>query len=134
MVRFYREWRTDHSGLSVGQLPVVCWIFVERYFGLVACLLWTGAVVYGIIDWATTTWSSQGRLVFRRYRPKMILLATGLAGLFSYRSGRWIMGAVVGFLFVVAALAPFVWIAPAYSAENVTQSANTCPSIIRSAM
>ncbi|MCO5193948.1 MAG: glycosyltransferase family 39 protein [Anaerolineae bacterium] len=127
MVRFYREWRTDHSGLSIGAVAGGMLDFVERYFGLVACLLWTGAVVYGIIDWATTTWSSQGRLVFSALSAEMILLATGLAGLFSYRSGRWIMGAVVGFLFVVAALAPFVWIAPAYSAENVTQSAEYMP-------
>lgn len=123
IVQFYREWRIVHPKLSFGAIVGSVLDLVVRYFGLVLCILWTGAVVYGIVDWATTTWSSQGRLVFSALSAEMILLATGLAGLFSYRSGRWIMGAVVGFLFVIAALAPFVWIAPAYSAETGVHSA-----------
>jgi hypothetical protein len=122
LVRFYRDWRLETERLTFGGLVAGVLDLVVRYFGLVVCLLWTGAVVYGIIDWATTTWSSQGRLVFSALSAEMVLLSTGLVGLFSMRTGRWIMATIVGFLFVIAAFAPFLWIQPAYSAENNAQS------------
>ena len=87
---------------------------VERHFGLLVCLLWAGAVVYGIVDWATITWSSQGRLVFSALPALSILMVVGLAGWLRPFWARWVLGIVAGFMAVVALLAPFVWIRPAY--------------------
>lgn len=93
---------------------------VVRYFPLVICLLWAGAVVYGLIDWATTTWSSQGRLVFSALPALSILMVVGLVGWLPQRLARRVVVSVSGFMFVVAALAPFVWIAPTYQPGQYT--------------
>ncbi|MCP4422000.1 MAG: hypothetical protein GY805_35750, partial [Chloroflexi bacterium] len=89
--------------------------FVADKFALVVCLLFTTAVVLGLVQWATTTWSSQGRLVFTAMSAINVLLVAGLIGWLPQRIGKWLIFAVAGFLFIVAALAPFVWIAPAYA-------------------
>ncbi|KAA3654303.1 MAG: hypothetical protein DWQ04_34615 [Chloroflexi bacterium] len=93
---------------------------VEHYFPLVICLLWAGAVVYGIVDWATITWSSQGRLVFSALPALATLLVLGLVGWMSARLARRVVRTLAGFMFVIAALAPFLWIRPAYQAGQFT--------------
>jgi 4-amino-4-deoxy-L-arabinose transferase-like glycosyltransferase len=92
--------------------------FVTTNFGLVFCLLFTGAVVFGLIRWATTTWSSQGRLVFTALSALSILFMVGLVGWLPQRPARWITGLIATFLFIIAALAPILWIAPAYQPDS----------------
>lgn len=87
---------------------------VLRYFPLVICLLFAAGVVYGLINWATTTWSSQGRLVFTAISALTVLLVVGLAGWLPSRVARLLLAALGLFMFVVAAAAPFSWIRPAY--------------------
>jgi hypothetical protein len=107
---------------------------IERHFGLIVNLLFAAAVVYGLVQWATTTWSSQGRLVFTAISSLCTLMALGLAewgrltdGLISRqkeirspRAGRWIVGFVALFLLAVAAVAPWLWIRPAYEPPAAT--------------
>ncbi len=88
---------------------------VERHFGLIVNLLFAAAVVYGLIQWATTTWSSQGRLVFTAISSLSTLMALGLAGWLPRRPAAAVLGALGLFLFAVAALAPWLWIRPAYT-------------------
>jgi hypothetical protein len=88
--------------------------FTQHYFGLVVCLLWVAATVIGLIQWATTTWSSQGRLVFSALPSISILMIVGLVGWLPPRRARFTVAGLGGVLFVVAALAPFLWIRPAY--------------------
>ncbi len=90
---------------------------VARHFALLLLLLFTGAVVFGLVQWATTTWSSQGRLVFTALSAICVLWMLGLVGWLPARYGRWLVAGLASFLFVVAAVAPWVWIAPAYRAE-----------------
>lgn len=90
---------------------------VIRHFALVLLLLFSGAVIFGLIQWATTTWSSQGRLVFTSLSALCVLWMLGLVGWLPLRIGRWLVGGLALFLFAVAAVAPWVWIAPAYRAE-----------------
>jgi hypothetical protein len=71
-------------------------------------------VVYGLVQWATTTWSSQGRLVFTAISPLAVLLALGLAGWLPPRPARATLAGVGGFMLAIAAAAPFLWIRPAY--------------------
>jgi hypothetical protein len=42
----------------------------------------------------------------------------GLVGVLPRRPARWIAGLVATFLFIIAALAPFLWIAPAYQPDS----------------
>ena len=90
---------------------------VERYFPLVVSLLWAVAIVYGLISWATTTWSSQGRLVFSALPALSLLLLVGLVGWLPRLWAGLVSGSLAGFMFVLAVAAPWVWIAPAYDAE-----------------
>ncbi|MCA9932843.1 MAG: hypothetical protein H6662_09310 [Ardenticatenaceae bacterium] len=91
--------------------------FVERFFPLVLLLLFATAVILGLIQWATTTWSSQGRLVFTALSALSVLVMVGLVGWLPQRIGQWVVGLLAGFMFVVAAAAPWLWIRPAYQAD-----------------
>lgn len=95
--------------------------FVVRHFAVVASLVFATAVVFGLIRWATTTWSSQGRLVFTALSALLTLFALGLAGWLPPRPARWVMGGVSVFMFFVALLAPLLWIRPAYEPEGYRQ-------------
>lgn len=88
--------------------------FVARHFGLIVCFLFATAVVVGLIQWATTTWSSQGRLVFTALSALCVLMVVGLVGWLPPRPATWVVSGLGGFLFLVAALAPWLWIRPAY--------------------
>lgn len=97
---------------------------VERRFALLVCCLLSAAVIYGLVQWATTTWSSQGRLVFTAISALSVLMVVGLA---AWLPSRWAVWPVTGlglFMFVVAAVAPFAWIKPAYEPP---QAAETLP-------
>lgn len=92
---------------------------VERRSALIVYLLFSAAVVYGLIQWATTTWSSQGRLVFTALSPLLVLMSLGLAGWLPRRPSIAVLASVSGFMFIVAALAPWTWIRPAYRPPTI---------------
>jgi hypothetical protein len=124
-VKEIRDWRLE-TGDYIAQSPLSSplvsslLLLLRRYFGLVICLLFSFAVIFGLIQWARTTWSSQGRLVFTAVSALNVLLAIGLAGWLPRRVGKWVLAAVCTFLFLVAAVAPFVWIRPAYQPHQYT--------------
>lgn len=109
-----RDWRLE-TERNLQSLISNLLTFVADKFALVICLLFTTAVIVGLIQWATTTWSSQGRLVFTAISPINVLLAVGLIGWLPQRLGNRLILGVAGFLFIVAVLAPFRWIRPAYA-------------------
>ncbi|MCP5096993.1 MAG: glycosyltransferase family 39 protein, partial [Chloroflexi bacterium] len=77
LVRELWEWRLFSKLASKFKLPDLIATLLDLvvdYFPIVVCLLWAGAVVYGIVDWATITWSSQGRLVFSALPALSLLL------------------------------------------------------------
>jgi hypothetical protein len=121
-VAMWRRWRrreekeTVGGHLGLGRLLHA----VETEFPLVLCLLLTGAVIYGVVQWATVTWSSQGRLVFTAISGLNVLLAMGLAGWLPRRLAGIVLTTVCGFMLVVSASAPFTTIRPAYAAERQT--------------
>lgn len=118
--RQVRAWHLDigHFRWDVPALIANLLYFVETRFALVASLLLATAVILGLVRWATTTWSSQGRLAFTAVSALSVLLATGLAGWLPPRWARWVMGGLGGFMAVIAAIAPWVWIRPAYRPET----------------
>jgi hypothetical protein len=106
------QWRTFNDSVNI------LLQFISTNFALVACLIFVTAVVFGLIQWATTTWSSQGRLVFTALSALSVLFVTGLVGWLPQRPARWVAGVTGGFLFVTAALAPFLWIQPHYQPDS----------------
>ena len=97
--------------------------FLSRVWPLALLTLWTLAILVGLVRWATTTWSSQGRLVFPAISAISILLVTGLFGWLPrsvdirgvrMRPSQLGVTLLGGSLFIISAVAPFAWIAPAY--------------------
>jgi hypothetical protein len=117
-VKEIRNWRLEIKGAPFNLQSLIFNLlrFVERYFALIVCLLFSAAVVVGLIQWATTTWSSQGRLVFTALSTLTTLLVVGLVGWLPRRLATGAVAGLGGFMFVVAALAPFLWIRPSYQA------------------
>ena len=115
----WRLWRAGHGSWFWRLLRVV-----EHNFGLIVIGLFAAAVVYGLVQWATTTWSSQGRLVFTAISALCVLMALGWSALLDLTGrrtgvrGRPVRSVMVAapavFLFAVAAAAPWLWIRPAY--------------------
>ena len=119
------HWQTGKGSWLARLLQIV-----ERRFGLIVNLIFTAAVVYGLIQWATTTWSSQGRLVFTAISSLATLMALGLAGAGDLAGGlgrarrpgaAYLLGGVAVFLFAVAAAAPWLWIRPAYQPPSAPE-------------
>ena len=114
-----REWYATGEWRSVCRAPITALLdIIQQHFPLIVCLLWVSAVIYGLIDWTTTTWSSQGRLVFSALPALQILFVMGLARWLPLRFSRMLIGRVAGFLAIIAFLAPWVWIRPAYQPER----------------
>ena len=114
LVREIKDWRLEIKR-NLHSLIVNLLDFVAAKFALVVCLLFVTAVIVGLIQWATTTWSSQGRLVFTAMSALNVLLVAGLIGWLPRNIGQKVILAVAGFLFALAALAPLAWIRPAYA-------------------
>ncbi len=108
-----RSWRLSGEPLFHTAVSHI-FRFAQHHFGLVVCLLWVAATIIGLIQWATTTWSSQGRLVFSALPAISTLMVVGLVGWLPPRPARLTLAGLGGFLFLIAALAPFLWIRPAY--------------------
>ncbi|MFL7840397.1 MAG: glycosyltransferase family 39 protein [Candidatus Promineifilaceae bacterium] len=100
--------------------------FIVDHFALVIALIFSSAVVIGLIRWATTTWSSQGRLVFTAFSALCTLFVVGLVGWMPQRIARWTMSGIALYFFLIALAAPFLWIKPAYdpASYNLAQGAD----------
>lgn len=117
----FRWWQNSNwRPFNIRQLIDNILEFITHRFGLVVCLLFTIAVIVGLIQWATTTWSSQGRLVFTALSAIAVLFVVGLVGWLPRRFARWVVFVVAIFMFGVAALAPFLWIQPTYDVAAYT--------------
>ena len=119
LIREIRNWQSNIK-FNLQSLITNLLNFVADKFALVVCLLFVAAVVVGLIQWATTTWSSQGRLVFTAMSALNVLLVAGLIGWLPRKMGQKVILVVTGFVFLLAALAPLVWIRPAYALNQVT--------------
>ncbi len=87
-------------------------------------LAWPITVLVLWSQWARVTWSSQGRLVFYALSAFCVLLFYGLSQFVPRRFVRWLAAALGGFLLIVAAAAPFVYIAPAYARPSTLTDAD----------
>jgi 4-amino-4-deoxy-L-arabinose transferase-like glycosyltransferase len=82
------------------------------YFLLFAQL---ALLLYGLIQWATITWSSQGRLVFSGISAIAVLMTLGLRTLLPGRVRSTGFGAIAIFMAAVTLISPFSFISPKYA-------------------
>ncbi len=104
---------------------------VVSKFPLVVSILFSFAIVYGLTQWATQTWSSQGRLVFTAISPLNILMAAGLATIFEFPLIRQVKTVIAVFFAAVTLAAPLVFIAPRYEPPSVVNNGIDDPWIAR---
>jgi len=102
-IHSWRDFVYDLRDFVQGRAP----LFLVGLFGVIVVALLT--------QWASVTWSSQGRLVFSAISTWSIFLALGIATVATKRLARSILAAMAVFMFGVSALAPFTTIAPAYA-------------------
>jgi len=82
---------------------------------LLILLTWPIILFLALIRWTTMTKASQGRLMFPAISAISVLLALGWSQWIPRRYEKWLLGIVGGLMFVLAAMAPFRYIAPAYA-------------------
>jgi 4-amino-4-deoxy-L-arabinose transferase-like glycosyltransferase len=96
----------------------------HRLVSWLLVLLWPTLVVVLWMTWASTTWSSQGRLVFPAISVWSLLIALGwyrLSRLLPKNIRPLAFFAAPSFMFIISLLAPFLWIHPAYAGpEDLT--------------
>jgi hypothetical protein len=84
---------------------------VFPYFLLITQLL---LITLGWIQWATVTWSSQGRLFFSAMSAVAVMITLGLRTLLPTRARATVFASIGLFMFTITAASPFVFIAPKY--------------------
>ncbi len=89
---------------------------------VVILLAWPSIVFVSLIRWALQTWSSQGRLVFSAISALSILLFLGLSQFVPRRYTKVLTCLIAGLMFVIAAITPFRYIAPAYAKPPLLSS------------
>ena len=110
----------DESDRSLFQKSVAFLLDgVVRFFPLVVSLLFSFAIVYGLVQWARNTWSSQGRLVFTAISALNLLFALGLIGWMKpgrlpQRTAAWLGAGMI----LLGLLAPLLFIRPAYQPDR----------------
>ena len=110
-------WALRNPGQLLGGAIYRLLAGVADFFPWVIALLWCAAIIVGLIQWATTTWSSQGRLVFYALPFLQLLLVAGLLGWLPRPAGRAAGLGLAGLLFVLSSLAPWLWIRPTYQPQ-----------------
>lgn len=99
----WRDFTYEFRDFVQGRAPIL----LVGLFGVIVVALLT--------QWASVTWSSQGRLVFSAISTWSIFLALGIATVATSRLARPSLAAISIFMFSVSSLAPFTTIAPAYA-------------------
>jgi len=84
---------------------------VFSYFLLITQLL---LITFGWIQWATVTWSSQGRLFFSAMSAVAVMITLGLRTLLPTRARATVFASIGLFMLTITAAAPFVFISPKY--------------------
>jgi hypothetical protein len=84
-------------------------------------LLWITITMVSYLRWTAETWASQGRLVFVALSPILVWMALGLTWWLPKRARGLLIGAGAAFFLLVAVLAPFTIIAPAYAAPAAVE-------------
>jgi hypothetical protein len=88
---------------------------IPGWFPYLLLLVQLALLAYGLYQWATVTWSMQGRLFFSGISAIAVLIVIGLRAILPDTIRSWALGGSMIFMAAVTALAPFVFIQPAYA-------------------
>ncbi len=95
------------------------------YLPHAATLLWIAITFVFYLRWTAETWASQGRLIFVALSPILVYLALGWTWWTPRRARPLLIGGIAAFFLMVATLAPFTVIAPAYALPAPAESGTT---------
>jgi 4-amino-4-deoxy-L-arabinose transferase-like glycosyltransferase len=109
-------WRAIQSRLNRSTPGEMAWLPAA------VTLLWPVVTFVSYLRWTAETPASQGRLVFGALSSICLWLAVGWTWLFPRRWKPIAIGGVSGYFVVVAALTPFLVIAPAYRPPESRQA------------
>jgi len=87
---------------------------LSHYFPYLLLLLQLLLITLGWLQWATVTWSSQGRLFFSAMSAVAIMITLGLRTLLPARARATVFASIGLFMFTITTASPFVFIAPKY--------------------
>ncbi len=87
---------------------------VSRYFPYLLLLLQLLLITLGWIQWATVTWSSQGRLFFSAMSAVAVMITLGLRTLLHARARATVFASIGLFMFTITAASPFIFISLKY--------------------
>ncbi len=109
--------RPSTHPFSLSPLPLVKNLHetFPRWFPYTLLLAQLALLLYGLIQWATITWSSQGRLVFSGISAIGVLMTLGLRTLLPIRVRSTVFGAIAVFMAAVTLISPFSFISPKYT-------------------
>lgn len=109
----YRITRRANSRLTIaGWLPAALTV------------VWPVISFLSYLRWTAETPASQGRLIFAAISPISMWMAVGLIWWLPHRFRPVMLGGAVLFFVLVAILAPFMVIAPAYQPQEVSDTPN----------
>jgi 4-amino-4-deoxy-L-arabinose transferase-like glycosyltransferase len=91
-------------------------------WGLIVISVWPLVAFGALLQWTSVTWASQGRLLYIAIGPISLWLAVGLMWWLPRRIGQVVLAVVCGVFLLVAVLAPFAVIQPAYALPDLDQS------------
>jgi 4-amino-4-deoxy-L-arabinose transferase-like glycosyltransferase len=89
---------------------------VERSLPALVTVLWSIITFISYLRWTTETPASQGRLIFGALSSILMWMALGLTWWQPRRARPFVLSGAAGFFALIAAITPFRWIAPAYTA------------------
>jgi len=87
---------------------------LSRYFPYFLLVAQLTLITLGWLQWATVTWSSQGRLFFSAMSAVAIMITLGLRTLLPARARATVFASIGLFMFTITTASPFVFIAPKY--------------------
>ena len=86
-----------------------------RILPLLLIVAWPVVAFIALLRWTSITWASQGRLMFIAIGPISLWMAVGLMWWWRRRWQPYLVGGVAALFLMVAVVAPFAWIQPAYA-------------------
>jgi 4-amino-4-deoxy-L-arabinose transferase-like glycosyltransferase len=118
------------SAASTEQFPIPNSQFSTLNSQLSILTTWPIILFLALIRWTTITKASQGRLMFPAISAVAILLALGWSQWAPRLYVKWLLGIVGGLMFVLAATAPFRYIAPAYAKPVLSPALSKVEGIV----
>ncbi len=98
--------------------------------GITLLVVWIAVVFVALVRWTTSTYASQGRLIFPTISALCLFLVLGLTAWLPARARRWAAFALPALLLVLAVSSPFLAVLPAYARPQIISAGDIPVSAI----